>query len=76
MHCGGEKIWYHCESETKFMDYSLKMKHLLPKSFSLTLVTNFFCIKKRKSLLITNINHSLGDNIVEGTVSEPKCKLT
>ena len=21
MHCGGDKIWHHCKSETKFMDY-------------------------------------------------------
>ena len=29
--------------------------------------------KNRKSLLITNINHSLGDSVAEGTVSESKC---
>ena len=28
--------------------------------------------KKGKSLLITNINHNLGDSVAEGTVSEPK----
>ena len=29
--------------------------------------------KKRKSLLITNINYNLGDSVAEGTVSEPNC---
>ena len=29
--------------------------------------------KKRKSLLITNINRNLSDSVAEGTVSEPKC---
>ena len=29
--------------------------------------------EKKKSLLITNINHNLGDSVAEGTVSEPKC---
>ena len=29
--------------------------------------------EKRKSLLITNMNHNLGDSVAEGTVSEPKC---
>ena len=28
--------------------------------------------RKRKSLLVTNINHNLGDSVAEGTVSEPK----
>ena len=31
--------------------------------------------KKRKSLLITNINYNLNDNTEEGTVSEPKYRF-
>ena len=33
----------------------------------------FYLHKKRKSLLITNINHNLGDTVAEGAVSEPTC---
>ena len=29
--------------------------------------------EKRKLLQITNIKHNVGDSVVEGTVSEPKC---
>ena len=31
--------------------------------------------KKRKSLLITNINNNLGDSVAEGTDFEPICHL-
>ena len=37
------------------------------------LVTNSTCI--RKSLLIPNIYHNLGNSVAEGTVSEPKLSL-
>ena len=52
---------------------SLTLKHLVFSGFLFMLVTNSTCIKRRESLVTTNINHNLGDNVAEGTVTEPKC---
>ena len=72
MHCRGDNIWYHCKSETKFMDYFTKSE-IFSAQWHFTYAGNkLYLHKKRKSLLITNIKHNLGDSVVEGTVSEPK----
>ena len=68
---GGEKVWYHCESETQFMDYFTKSETF---SALCPYAGNKLCkLKLKLSVLITNINHNLGDSVVEGTVSEPAC---
>ena len=42
--------------------------------WSFTYASNkLYLHKKRKSVLIPNINHNLGNTVAEGTVSEPKC---
>ena len=70
-----DKIWYHCKSETKFMDYFTKSK-TFSAQWPFTYAGNKLDLhKKRKSLLIPNINHNLGGSVTEGTVSEPKCHL-
>ena len=51
---------------------SLKLKHLVNNGLLCILVTNSTRIKKGKSLLITNINHNLGNKVSEGNFSEPK----
>ena len=75
MHCGGDKIWYHCKSETKFMGCFTKSE-IFSAQWPFTYAGNkLYLYKKRKSLLIPNINHNLGNSIVEWTVSEPKLSL-
>ena len=69
----GDKIWCHCKSETRFMDYFTKSETFsaqLPFTYT---GNKLYLHKIRNSLLITNINHNLGDSVAEGTVSEPKC---
>ena len=72
MRCGGDKIWYHCTSETKFMDYYTKSETFSAQWPFTYPGSKLYSHKKRKSLLITNINN-LGDSVAEGTVSEPAC---
>ena len=57
------------------MDYFTKSE-----TFSAQWLFNYagnklYLLKKRKSLLITNINHKLGDSVEEETVSESKYHL-
>ena len=73
MHCRGDKIWYHYKSDTKFMDYFTKSETFSAQWLFTYAGNKLYMHKKRKSLLITNINHNLGDSAAEGTVSEPKC---
>ena len=61
MLCGGVKIRYHYKSETKFTDYFTKSQ-----TFSAQWPFTYACNKlglqkKRKLLLITNINYNVGD---------------
>ena len=52
------------------MDYFTKSETFSAHTYA----GNKLCLhRKRKSLLITNINHNLCDSVVEGKVSEPKC---
>ena len=68
----GDKIWYHCKSETKFMDYFIKSQ-TFSAQWPFTYAGNdLYFHKTRKLLLITNINYNLGKCVLEGTVSEPK----
>ena len=55
------------------MDYFTKNETFSAQELFTYAGNELFLHKKRKSLLITNINHNLGDSVVEGTVSEPKC---
>ena len=67
------QIWYHGKSVTKFMDYFTKSK-TFSRQWLFTYADNkIYLHKTRKSLLNTNINHSLSDRVVEETVYEPKC---
>ena len=60
-------------NQTKFMD-SFTKSETLNTQWPFTYAGNkLYLHKKRKSLLIPNINHNLGNNAAEGTVSEPKC---
>ena len=73
MRCGGDKIWYHCKSETKFMNYFTESQ-IFSAQWPFTYAGNkIYLHKKRKLFLITNINHNLGKCVAEMTVSEPKC---
>ena len=55
------------------MDYFTKSETFIAQ-WPFTYAGNkLYLQKKRKSLLITNINHNLSDSIVEGTVSESIC---
>ena len=67
MRCRGDKIWYQCKSETKFMDYFTNSEIFSAQYLSLMLVTKSTCTQKRKPLLVTNINNNLSDSVVEGT---------
>ena len=69
MGCGGDRIWYRCKSEKKLMDYFTKSE-TFSAQWPFIYASNKLCLhkKKRKSLLITNINHNLGDSVAEGTV--------
>ena len=51
----------------------LKKEHSVPNGCYAC--NKLYLHKKQKSLLITNINHNLGDSVVEGTISEPACHL-
>ena len=73
MCCKGDKIRYHCKLETNSWIISLKVKHLVPNGLLLYAGNKLYLHKKRKSLLIANINHNLKDSVAQGTVSEPKC---
>ena len=73
MHCRGDKIWYHCKLETKFMDYFTKSKTFSAQWPYPYAGNKLYLHMKRKSVLSTNINHNLGDSVAEGTVFEPKC---
>ena len=70
---GGEKIWHHCKSHTKFMDYFTKSETFSVQWSFIYAGNKLYLHKKRKLLLITNNNHNLGEIIGERTVSEPKC---
>ena len=71
MRCGGDRIWPHCKSETKFMDYFTKSE-TFNFQWTFTYAGNkLYLQRKRKSLLITNINHNLGGSVAEGTVLNP-----
>ena len=74
MPCGGHKIWYHCKFETKFMDCFTKSQTFSAQWPFTLLVTNSLQKKiiKIKLLLITNINHNLGDSVAKVIVSDPK----
>ena len=55
------------------MDYFTKSETFIAQ-WPFTYAGNkLYLQKKRKSLLITNINHNLSDSVAEETVSEPKC---
>ena len=54
------------------MGYFLKSE-TLSAQWTFTFTGKKLYLLKKKSLLITNINHNLGDSVAEGTVSEPKC---
>ena len=45
----------------------------MPNDLLLMLVTNSTCIKKEKSLLISNVNNNLGNSAAGGTCYEPTC---
>ena len=63
---GGDKIWKHWKSETKFMDYFTKSE-TFSVQWPFTYAGNKpYLHRKRKSLLITNINHNLGDKCCGG----------
>ena len=70
MHCPGNKICYHCKSVTKLIDYFIKSE-TFSVQWPFIYAGNKLYLQKNKSLLITNINHNLGSNGTEGTVSEP-----
>ena len=54
------------------MDYFTKSL-TFTASWSFTYAGNkLYLHKKRKLLLITNIDQNVGDSVAEGTVSEPK----
>ena len=67
------QIWYHGKSETKFMGYFTKSKTFCRQWLFTYADNKIYLHKTRKSLLNTNINHSLSDRVVEETVYEPKC---
>ena len=69
---GGEQIWYHCKSDTKFMDYFTKSETFSVQWPFIHPGNKLYLHKIRKLLLITNINHNLGYSVGERTVSEPK----
>ena len=69
---GGEKIWYQCKSDTKFMDYFSKSETFSVQWSFIYAGNKLYLHKKINLLLITNINHNLGDSVGERTVSEPK----
>ena len=73
MRCGGDKIWYHCKSETKFMDYFNKSETCCAQCPFTYAGNKLYLHKNRKSLLITNINNNLGESVTEGTNFEHKC---
>ena len=73
MHWGWDEIWYHYKSETKFVDYFIKRETFSAQESFTYAGNKIYLYKLRKSLLITDINHNLGESVVEGTVSEPKC---
>ena len=55
------------------MDYFTKSETFSAQGSFTYAGNTLYLHKKRKLLLITNINHNLGDSVVEGTVSVPKC---
>ena len=69
---GGEQIWYHFKSDTKFMDYFTKSETFSVQWPFIHPGNKLYLHKIRKLLLITNINHNLGYSVGERTVSEPK----
>ena len=57
----------------KFMDYFTKSR-IFSVRWLFTYVGNkLYLHKKRKLLLVTNINYNLGKFVADRTVSEPKC---
>ena len=73
MCCRGDKIWYHCKSETKFIDYFTESETFTAQWHFTYDGNELYWHEKRRSLLITNINHNLDDIVAEGTFSETKC---
>ena len=71
MRYGGDKIWYHCKSETKFMNYFTNGQ-TFSAQWSFTYAGNKLYLHK-KLLPITNINLGKCVAVAEGTDSEAKC---
>ena len=73
MRCGGEKFRTIANWRLNSWIISQKVKHLVPNGLLFMLITNSTFIKKikKKSLLITNINHNLGDSAAEGQSLSP-----
>ena len=63
MCCRGGKIWYHCQTETKFIEY-FTTQQTFSDQWPFTYAGNKLYSHKKKYLLITNINHNFGDSVV------------
>ena len=65
----------HCKPERKFEDYFIRSKTFIAKYPFIYAGNKLYLHKKTKLLLITNINHKLGESVREGAVSEPTCQF-
>ena len=71
MCCGRDKIWYHCKSETKFIDDFTKSKTFSAQRPFTYAGNKLYLHKKRKSILIINIYHNLGTVLRRGQFLSP-----